>query len=339
MKSNIEIRKNPNKPLKTLAKKEKISCEFLICVCVIKKNSIKMALAHKQPPSTQQQQLREFDFGTIPVGAAILIVGKRCSGKSCMQRAIIESMASRFSMAFALAPTSGPREELRKHMPRWCVFELSISVLRRLMDMMKRRYEKFKKIYNKKIDWLLVLDDTAYDEKFMKSVELREVFANGRHFGCTVIITTQYMKAAPPIMRTNSDFVFCFIEQNETARKALHDSFFSCVPKSMFEAVFMRATQNYSSLVVNNRNPNKTWTDMVFWKRAPVDTPHFTIGTPTMWEIDRRCFRADPDDDNAQGREQVLLMPQPSEPVPSSSNNLPEPEGDDFNLSDFSFSD
>lgn len=314
------------------------------------------------PP--KELQVQQFAYERIPVGASIMIIGKRHSGKSAMQYAIMEAMSDKFKLAFGLSPTIAAKQRFRQCMPNWCVFDLSIDNLQKICTYMKRRYDR--QVVQKRVpdQWLLVLDDTAFDEKFMKSTVLKEVFANGRNFGCTIMVIVQYIKAAPPIMRTNSDYVICFWEDGEKERKMLHEQYFSCIPKFEFERVFKVCTENYAAMICDKRVNSRRWQDKISWKRAHLDLPEFKIGSPAMFEIDKRCFIANPDlEADAQN---VLLLDakegdkgsgggkaadkgkkkrhEPSNSVVNDSDDddihrLMPPEGDGINLDDFDFDD
>jgi hypothetical protein len=295
---------------------------------------------------TSFKEIRQFDFDDLPVGASILIIGKRHSGKSYLQYAIMEAMAAKFTLAFGLSPTIAAKERFRKCMPAWCVFDLSIEILESICHNMKMLYDRQVMLKRKPVQWLLVLDDTAFDDKFMKSTALKEVFANGRNFGCTIIVILQYIKAAPPIMRTNSDFVFCFAEQGEKGRQQLHEQYFSAIPKKEFNGIFAACTENYSTIVANNRNPGRTWKEQIYWKRASTSIPDFFIGSAAAQHIDRRCYIKNPElEQELQAQNNVLLLELP-EPVRRKSDSPQHRKADaksssesELNLDDFDFDD
>jgi hypothetical protein len=294
---------------------------------------------------TSFKEIRQFDFDELPVGASILIIGKRHSGKSYLQYAIMEAMAPKFSMAFGLTPTIAAKQRFRQCMPAWCVFDLSIENLENICRQMKLRYERQVLFKRKPVQWLLVLDDTGFDEKFMKSTALKEVFANGRNFGCTIIAIVQYIKNAPPLMRGNSDFVFCFAEQGEKARQQLHEQYFSAIPKKEFNGIFSACTENYSTIVANNRNPGHLWKDQISWKRASTNIPDFFIGNEAMRAIDKRCYIQNPElaqELQAQNNNVLLLdLPEPARRKSGDSDKKKKQQDSEseLNLDDFDFDD
>lgn len=277
------------------------------------------------------KQVRPFSYADIPVGASIMIIGKRYSGKSMLQYEMMEAMAPKFHMAFAMSPTEPARERFRKCMPHWCVLEFSIESLETLTNFMKKRYETRRRHNKKPEDWLLVLDDTAFDTKFMKSKALIEIFMNGRNFGCTIIIICQYIKTAPPMMRTNCDFVFAFWEESDSVRKSLHENYFSCIEKKKeFDEIFRACTDNYGTLVHDTRKPNaKDWRDKIFWKRAKLADYKFQIGYPSLFAIDRKCFISDPDALSDPHGGKVCLLAEAAESAESADDDDKEEERND----------
>ena len=102
---------------------------------------------------------------------------------------------------------------------------------------------------------LLVLDDCIHDVSAWKKDEtLRNIIFNGRHFGITLIIATQYIKALGPDIRNNIDHYFVFNTNNIEEIKKLFDTcggMFGSL--NNFKTVLNACTQNYNILVINNR--------------------------------------------------------------------------------------
>lgn len=248
--------------------------------------------------ATVSKPVKQFDYESIPLGASILVIGKRYSGKSTIVDEMVCAMAHKFQMAFLLAGTEGRRERFQKILPKWCVGDVSVEHLEKLLHAMKTRYTHKRKTKQPTENWLLVLDDTAFDKEFMGCKAMRELYANGRNFGCTVILVVQYLKTAPPLVRTNTDFMFAMWEAGENERKFLHDICFNCIPKTEFLNVFKTCTADFGALVYDSRKVSSDdWRSKVYWKRANYANSQrtdFRIGYPSMFVLDK-CFIAEPE--------------------------------------------
>jgi len=130
----------------------------------------------------------------------------------------------------------------------------------------------------------LILDDCLYDNSWIKSKYIRNLFMNGRHFKIMFIITMQYALGVPPNLRTNIDYVFLLRENIVQNRKRLYDCYAGMFPSfDMFCQVMDQCTENYECLVINNNAKSNKIEDQVFWYKAD---PHddYRIGSREFWE-------------------------------------------------------
>lgn len=280
----------------------------------------------RKPPSVIR--LSEFSYDRINLRSTVQFLGKRRSGKTHAMFELIEHMSKNFKMAFGFSPTEDTRMKMRRCMPAWCVFDLNVEALENVVAGMKARNDSRKVRGEPLEEWLLIVDDCAMSKKFMTCEALSDLFMNGRHIGCTLFITVQYIKSATISLRTNQDYVFAFFEDNATARKAIKTDYFSCLDHD-FDRLFNMYTENFSALVaVRTGNPSRNPADTIFFKRARKQEPsHFFIGTKDMITLNS-CYYSDPNN---------ITPYVPA--LPSTSPFAFPKTSTDFNLNDFEFDD
>jgi len=79
----------------------------------------------------------------------------------------------------------------------------------------------------------------------------------------------QYSLGISPELRSNFDYVFLLGENGVSDRKKLYEHYGHMFKtKDLFEQVFMKMTENYGCMVINNRARTSDLTKKVFWYKA-----------------------------------------------------------------------
>ncbi len=173
----------------------------------------------------------------------------------------------------------------------------------------KRQKAKLKELNAKGIDPLikpeaaasittgLLLDDLGYDKKVMKENDIRQIFMNGRHWKICFIVSLQYMMDISPDLRTNIDFVFVLRDNIKSNQERLWKYFFGCFQKfSHFQQAFIKCTDDYHCLVLDNTTKSTKLEDNVFWYKAKLGR-QYKIGTPEMWRYLDSIHKKDDEED------------------------------------------
>jgi hypothetical protein len=200
-----------------------------------------------------------------------LIIGCRGSGKSVLLKDLLFQTRSHYDAGTAMTATHTTAEVLRNIFPPDLVHEdgYNFEVVDKLLAFAKDLATK-----EKERNFLLLLDDCAFDDKIMKSSAMKEIHLNGRHSRLTLMSTTQYMLTVSPLIRTNIDYVFALADNNIANRKRLYNYFFGCFPTfGQFDAVFREVTRDYGCLVLDNTNKTGSISDSVSWYKAAEKTP------------------------------------------------------------------
>ncbi len=141
------------------------------------------------------------------------------------------------------------------------------------------------------IKLLLVLDDCAYDKKFLACRTLRDVFLNGRHSQIIVIVTLQYLLDLPVALRSNAEVLFFQREDGLKNLERIHSQVCSFMPFKTFRQVFETVTANYESMVVLPKVncPNPRPEDKVGFYRGDISLD-FKFGDASLWRYHERRY-------------------------------------------------
>lgn len=175
--------------------------------------------------------LKDFEFNTKQVPhPTILLVAKRFSGKSLTSVSIAEKLTNIKRWA-AFCGTKDTEDFWAEK------FESNASIrgptkegmeyLVSLIKYQQRKVQKYKRLKLPWCDWYslgLIFDDCTASKSFRQSPILEDLFSNGRHYHCTILIAAQYIKQLPPPVRTNSDYMF-ILHNSKRSLKILHDEY------------------------------------------------------------------------------------------------------------------
>ena len=144
----------------------------------------------------------------------------------------------------------------------------------------------------------LILDDLMYDAPtWIKDVNIKDIFMNGRHFNLMFLVTMQFSLGVPPAFRSNIDYVFILRENYYSNRKRLYDHYAGMFPSfEIFCQVMNQCTENYECLVIDNTSRSNRIEDCCFWYRAS-EHPPFKLGAPEFWQYHSNNYTEDGDEE------------------------------------------
>ena len=234
-------------------------------------------------------RLKQFDVTTMKPHRIILVVGKRGTGKSVLQRDLMYNMREKIDFGLAMTPTEETAEMFRQHMPDdWIYSSFSTTKLDTMLIVQRDavRHKKARSLF-------LILDDCMYDKKILKGVGIRDLFMNGRHLNITVCNTMQYIMDMGPDLRTQVDYVFALRENIISNKSKLWKYFFGMFEKyEDFAKVMDKCTEHHGALVMDNTAGSNQIEDSIFWYKATYDLPSFRIGKQVFWDLADACHRS-----------------------------------------------
>lgn len=131
----------------------------------------------------------------------------------------------------------------------------------------------------------VIMDDClANNTVWVKDVNIKRIFMNGRHLKIFYLLTMQYPLGIPPHLRAQVDWVFLLRDNNKKNMERLYDyyaAFFPCY--EIFEQVYYKLTENYGCMVINCNSKSSNIEDCVFRYRAQIHE-NFKMCNQEFWD-------------------------------------------------------
>lgn len=231
--------------------------------------------------------VRKLNATSLAVNKVYLCIGRRGTGKTTLLLDILYnlSLSRKIDMAVLMTPTYETREIFirNKIIPESCVYTTyEEQSLIRLIDVLKTLVA-----HGRKRRVVIILDDCMFEKRIMRSVLMRDIHMNGRHFNITLIFSAQYLVDVPSDIRSQVDYVFALKEPIISNRIKLWKFFFGIFRRyDDFERTFTECTADYDCIVLDNTQASNVITQCVYWYRACVKLPPFTLGGHAFWKLD-----------------------------------------------------
>jgi hypothetical protein len=235
-------------------------------------------------------QLKKFSMVNTPEDAVCIFIGRRRTGKSTLVRDLLFHHKN-LPLGTVISGTEESNDFYKKMVPPLFIHgAYSPVIIQNYVNRQKLIMSKIMKEQQERgqsrIDprSFLILDDCLYDDTWIRDLNIRYLFLNGRWLKVFFLITMQYPLGIPPMLRTNVDYCFILREPYVTNRKRIFDNFGSAFPSfEFFCQVMDQCTQNYECIVMNNNSQSNKLEDTVFWYKAEMHG-EFRIGAPEFWQ-------------------------------------------------------
>lgn len=146
----------------------------------------------------------------------------------------------------------------------------------------------------------LIFDDVTGKREFRRHAILEELFSNGRHFKCVIIISCQYPKQLPPAVRMNSDYIFMMHNNKRTCR-ILHEEYvenpenfntFISLLKAVTNQKSKEGRDLYNALVYNNCVKTHKLEEMFFIFRSHENPLELKLGSESWRSFNQDHYKS-----------------------------------------------
>ena len=127
------------------------------------------------------------------------------------------------------------------------------------LKIIKPKYTQYR------INFLIFDDLISHQSAFKKNSKICNLTIKCRHHHCSMLFTTQYPKAIPPVIRTNTDIWILFkFASKERIIEQIYNEVSSLLTIENFEALYEYATKDskHDALILDNHN--KVNKDLMF---------------------------------------------------------------------------
>ncbi|AGC01916.1 A32-like packaging ATPase [Acanthamoeba polyphaga moumouvirus] len=236
----------------------------------------------------------EFKLEKMVIDPSIVMIAKRGSGKSFITRDIIYHYRH-VPGGVVIAPTDKMNSFYKYFFPDLYIhYDIKETILTKILERQRKmiQKQKEKKKLGIRIDpsGILIMDDClARKKSWAKDESIMEILMNGRHYKLTYILTMQTPLGITPDLRLNFDYVFLLKEDSAINLKKLYENYASMFPNIYtFEKAFKKCTEDYKSMVIDNRKPSDSIQEKVFWFKAK--ERKFSFGSKRFKEIHKKYY-------------------------------------------------
>lgn len=241
---------------------------------------------------TTEVVLNTFNPRRIGQNRVIVYIGKRGSGKTFVMEDNVFFLRH-IPEAVIFSSTEEGNETWGRHFPDLYIHpDYESDILRGIFNRQKDKAAKRRREGRRGVPEtqrtrvtpiLIIVEDQSYKKSIFNCPVLREILMNGRHYGMTLLITTQYSRSINAELRAQFDFVVCCLEKFVNNRKRLYEDYFGVFPTfPSFNQVMMQCTDNFGCLVMDNTTRSCKIQDSVFYYKAR-NRGDYKFGSHSYW--------------------------------------------------------
>lgn len=257
---------------------------------------------------TKEVVLNTFSPSMIGPNKVVAFIGKRKSGKSFLMEDICYHLRS-IPEAIIWSSTEEGNETWGRHFPGLYIHTIyNPDTLRAVYERQKQKAAKRRREGKQGVPdaqrtrvtpVLLILEDQSFNKSIFRCPVLAEVLMNGRHYGMTLFITTQYSRSITVELRSQFDFVFCCLEKFVQNRKRLYEDYFGVFPTfDSFNQIMMQCTSDFGCLVMNNISRSCDIDKSVYYYKAK-DWGDYKFGSRAYWLFHYMNYKDEDEEESA----------------------------------------
>ena len=221
---------------------------------------------------------------------AVMMVGKRRTGKSFFLRWIMEYLKDDYPQGLIFTETRF-NGFWQKHFPESFIHE---NYRPKLLKSLMERQAKLKdmemagKIKMKDFQIFIIFDDVmGITESVMRhDGTLTLLLTAGRHFGITCFFLLQDSYGMPPKVRNNVDVAIIFKQQQKRNLDAIHENWLSTfLTKKESYKLIGEKTKDHHVIVVDTSGVIDEDNTVYHCKAKEPKNPNFRLGNEAFWNI------------------------------------------------------
>lgn len=216
--------------------------------------------------------INEFNLDNMILNPHILIMGKKCTGKTVL----VDNLIRFFQQNRKITDITiiSPTEKFNSYYePRFCEatikFDYDETFFKNIIAnaTFKLTHEKTPSSEN----MLVVFEDNILGRNnWKKNSFLTELLVNGRHYRCPYIVTSQTVFEIDTVC-DNFDYIFIFGDDNSFSLKMIWEKYGASFSKyDLFDNIFSKYAINHNCIVLNNRKLTAKNIDDIYWFKATI---------------------------------------------------------------------
>lgn len=242
--------------------------------------------------------------------ASICVFGPRRTGKSFLIRDLLIQL-NKYIGRICVITSTEQNDFWKILIPDVCIYpvEMANEVLLRIANDQKKLIKELRRGKKPRLNVLqytIIFDDFAFDEKFSRySDTFKKAYTTFRHFGCTIILLSQYPTSVSNKIRGNSDFIFIVKAKGKPSKQIIADDNMDFMDNKAAKELLIEGTKEYNVLCINN-NPTINNENEIITRYKATITKSIKLGDKKWREIMDKKKTNDDDENNKLTNVEIL---------------------------------
>ena len=231
---------------------------------------------------SDRYEIYRAEFTQIAPCAAICILGKRRTGKTFWTQYLTQSLNISIDRFMVQCGNKDNAAEWKHIVHPAYVMLKNLARLQVVMDYQDRKvsyYTENKLPIPRKYRLCIIIDDCGSDKSYMHSAIMRDLLANGRHYGITVVILCQYLNQMHSENRDNLDYLGMLYTANQRNIKKVYDEYANITDFRIFKCLLKASTKDKGMLWIDNTKNSGDIADSLFFEKIPINFEFQSIGS------------------------------------------------------------
>jgi len=231
---------------------------------------------------------RSFDLDSCVSHPAIILIGKKGSGKSWLVKNILHELCNnkKIDECCIFAPHEKYAQFYNNFTER-VYHKYNSDIIQNILSIQAERMRN-KKINGEPVKNVMVVFDDCLGQNgtLVRDNPIQELLFNGRHYGISYILTMPSPLKIVPELRSNFDYIFLLAEDYISNLKRVYDHYAGMFPNfDLFRQIFGQLTDDYGSMVIVNRGVRKSIFEKIYHYKAIEITDNFLIPNVHIGEL------------------------------------------------------
>lgn len=236
-----------------------ISAIAMSLVLAIKRYLTHQNLTHANSGKTEQKNLEitKFDLGSFKAGDNILLVGKRCTGKTTMIGKILDNLTDYIPGIIVSPADTYERYYDKKYIiHESCIYnkyspEIITKFIKSQIDNIVSDFVEEKKCF-------VVLDNCLLHTDTDKNIT--DLLVNGYFYKTINILAVPSLYNYDKDLKTKMDYAFIFNDSHILSRQTTYTEYFEpFITYTQFDDLMSKYTQDYQCLIIDYNNGGKIY--------------------------------------------------------------------------------
>ena len=233
----------------------------------------------------------QYDPLNMKEDAAVIVLGKRRTGKSHTTREMLSKVGDRYHDIVIYTGTKFngfwqniiPTEYVHEGFDEYHIDQL-LQAKEPIVAECISRGVNGEHAEDCRCLTLVVLDDVASEEHLHGSKALGKLYTKGRHYKIAVWLLTQYAYAMAPAIRSNCDLCVVMHQTQRKSKEAIANEFLAQVHPRVANEILKKYAHDYQCLIIDNSENIDDLDQVLSVYTAAKELPEYHLGDEDYYQ-------------------------------------------------------